>query len=304
MLFNYQHHIVRDLAWAIASPPLLNLEQAPCSWYRDEWYRDLYMASQDWLRRLDEAPEELQQRLDQQKDRRLGRYFETLWAFWLDNNPRFEVIEQNLPLRDEGKTLGELDFLVLDKTSDKYLHWEVAVKFYLGLGDIREHTNWHGPGKKDRLDLKVEHLLNRQSVICQRPVVQKLLRGMDHHVDACGVILKGRLFYPYATFENGIMPVDANPHHLRSYWLTMSDLQRKYAVAHHEIKHFSPLVGYGWMASAQQDHKIAWLSMAELLEAIQNGDYRLPLYVSCGQEDGRNERFFVVADHWTDDLSQ
>ena len=304
MLSDYQHHIVRDLAWAIASPPLLNLEHAHCSWYTDEWYRDLYRTSQDWLQRVDEDPEELQQRLDKQKDRRLGRYFETLWAFWLDNHPRFEVIEQNLPLRDEGKTLGELDFLVLDKASEKTLHWEVAVKFYLGCGDLRERTSWHGPGKKDRLDLKVEHLLNRQSVICQRPVVKKLLRELGHHVDACGVILKGRLFYPYATDENGVVPVDVNPHHLRSYWLTISDLLKKNAAANHEAKYFSPLVGYGWMASAQQDHKIAWLSMTELLEAIQNGDYRLPLYVFCGQEDGSNERFFVVADHWADDLSQ
>lgn len=304
MLFNYQHHIVRDLAWAIASPPLLNLEQAPCRWYRGEWYQDLYMTSRDWLQHLDEAPEELQERLDKQKDRRLGRYFETLWAFWLEKCPRFEVIEQNLALRDECKTLGELDFLVLDKVSGKYLHWEVAVKFYLGLGDICEHTNWHGPGKKDRLDLKVEHLLNRQSVICQRPAVQKLLQEMGHHVDACGVILKGRLFYPYANRENGIMPVDANPRHLRSYWLTMSDLQKKNAAANHEAKRFFPLVGYGWMASIPQDHKIEWLSMNELLKAINNGDFRLPLQLSCKQQEGGNERFFVVADHWADDLSQ
>lgn len=297
MLFNYQHHIVRDLAWAIASPPLLKFEHAPCSWYGDEWYQDLYMTSQDWLQRLDEAPEELQRRLDKQKDRRLGRYFETLWAFWLEHSARFDVVEQNLSIRDEGKTLGELDFLVLDKASGKFLHWEVAVKFYLGTGDIREHTNWHGPGKKDRLDLKAEHLRNRQSVICQRPVVRKLLQGMGYHVDACGVILKGRLFYPYAADENLIMPADANPRHLRSYWLTMTDLMRN-----HGAKYLFPLVGYGWMARAEQSHEIPWLSPNELLEAINNGDYRLPLYVSSKRQGGSSERFFIVPDGWVDGL--
>jgi hypothetical protein len=302
-LFNYQHHIVRDLAWAIASPPLLSLEKASCSWYRDEWYENLYITSRDWLQRLDEAPGELQERLECQKDRRLGRYFETLWAFWLENNPRFELIEQNLALRDEGKTLGELDFLVLDKVSGQNLHWEVAVKFYLGVGDTRQHSNWHGPGRKDRLDLKVEHLRNRQSVIYQRPVVQRLMQAMGYRVDACGVILKGRLFYPYSCNES-LAPVDANPGHLRSYWLTVSALQKKNSEGNYDAKRYSPLVGYGWMASARQDHKIPWMSLDELLEAIKNGDFRLPLQVSCKLQDGGNERFFVVEDRWSGDLSE
>ncbi len=300
MRHNYQHHVVRDLAWAIASPPLLRLEQAACSWYDSDWYQDLYITSQDWLQRLDQAPEALQELLDSQKDRRLGRYFETLWAFWLENSSRFEVIEQNLPLTDQGRTLGELDFLVLDKTSGQSLHWEVAVKFYLGVGDTRQHSRWHGPAKKDRLDLKVEHLRHHQSVICQRPVVQKLLQARGRHVDACGVILKGRLFYPYATGDQAFIPVDADPHHLRSYWLTVSDLQKTNTAT----KLFSPLLGYGWLASVRQHQKMLWLSMNELLEAITNGDFHLPLHVSCKQQDVTGQRFFIVADHWMDDLSQ
>jgi len=300
MLVEYQHHIVRDLAWAIASPPLLRFEQASCSWHGSEWYQDLYLTSQDWLQRLDKAPQALQEILDSQKDRRLGRYFETLWAFWLENSSRFEVIEQNLALRDQGKTLGEMDFLVLDKMSGQYLHWEVAVKFYLGVGDTRQHNSWHGPGKKDRLDLKVEHLRHRQSVICQRPVVQKLLQERGRHVDACGVILKGRLYYPYAIGEKAFIPVDADPHHHRSYWLTVSDLQKTNTAA----KFFSPLVGYGWLASARQHHKTLWLTMNELLEAIENGDFRLPLHITCKQQGAADQRFFIVENYWVDDLSQ
>lgn len=300
MPHNYQHHVVRDLAWAIASPPLLRLEQTACRWYDSDWYQDLYITSQDWLQRLDQAPKALQELLDSQKDRRLGRYFEMLWTFWLENSSRFEVIEQNLPLRDQGKTLGELDFLVFDKVSGQNLHWEVAVKFYLGVGDTRQHSSWHGPGKKDRLDLKVEHLRHRQSVICQRPVVQKLLQERGRHVDACGVILKGRLFYPYTTGDQIFVPVDADPHHLRSYWLTVSDLQKTNIAA----KFFSPLLGYGWLASVRQHQKMLWLNMNELLEAIKNGDFYLPLHVSCKQQDAADQRFFIVADHWMDDLGQ
>ena len=71
------------------------------------------------------------------------------------------------------------------------------IKFYLGVGDTRVQSNWHGPGKKDRLDLKVSHLKHRQSVICQQAVVQKMLQEQGFQVDGCGVILKGQLFYPH-----------------------------------------------------------------------------------------------------------
>ncbi len=69
-------------------------------------------------------------------------------------------------------------------------------------------------------------------------------------------------------------------------------------------KFFSPLVGFGWLASARQHQKTLWLSMNELLEAIKNGNFHLPLQVSCKQQDAAEQRFFIVADHWLDDLSQ
>ena len=302
MLFKFQHHVVRDLAWAIASPPLLIPEKQHCYWYDNEWYRDLYESSLGWLKKLDEAPEILRERLESQKDRRLGRYFETLWAFWLEQSPRFEIIEQNLPLRVDGKTLGELDFLVLDKQSGKTLHWEVAVKFYLGVGDTHLQANWHGPGKKDRLDLKVEHLLNRQSVICQRSVVQVLMHERGYQVDGCGIILKGRLFYPYAIGDKAAFPVDANPYHLHSYWVSMTTLMHNIEARHLEGKCISPLVGYGWMASADQSSEVPTLTVAELAEAITNRIYRLPLFVSCKQKNGDSLRMFIVSDGWEDDL--
>jgi hypothetical protein len=295
MIFNYHNHIVRDLAWAIASPPLLHPGQTACRWYSDDWYKDLYTTSESWLKQLDKSPDVLQERLDSQKDRRLGRYFETLWAFWLENNPRFDVIAHNLPLREAGRTLGELDFLVHDKSSGQNLHWEVAVKFYLGVGDTRLHCNWHGPGKKDRLDRKVEHLCNRQSVIYQRPEVQEMITAMGYRVDTCGVILKGRLFYPHAHDEEASVPVDANPCHLRSYWLTLSELCSQNI----PVNSYSPLVGYGWMASAGEDDKIPWMSLDELITAIKLGDLRLPLYVSSRQPERGSKRFFVVPDDWS-----
>ena len=309
MRFKYRHHIVRDLAWAIASPPLIMQPGEDCLWYDDVWYQNLYKTSQAWFDEQDIAPDELQEKLDSQKDRRLGRYFETLWAFWLEKSPRYELLEQNLALRDEGKTLGELDFLVIDKKSGKCLHWEVAVKFYLGVGELRQHNCWHGPGKKDRLDLKVEHLRNHQSVIARRSQTKQLLKEKGYVVDDCGVILKGRLFYPLENLNGIASPEGANPNHLRSYWITMSDLIERCSEAEENKLRFSPLLGYGWMAHVEPNmikcgHGAPWYNLDELKKLLNNGDYRLPLHLLQSDEKAYQIRFFLVSDDWMKEFRQ
>lgn len=294
----FQHQVVRDLVWAIASPPLIVPGKKQCCWYSEQWYRELYRQSENWLCDLDAQPEYLQQRVDSQKDRRMGRYFETLWAFWLEQHPRYEIVQQNLPLRQGGNTIGELDFLVLDKQSGKYLHWEMAVKFYLGVGDTRMQCNWHGPGKKDRLDKKVEHLHNRQSVISRQPAASVLLDEMGLHVDECGVILKGRLFYPSVTSEPILSPVDAGQEHEKGKWLTLDEFAGSYT----DNEHFFPLLGEGWMAQPGHPGLSKYLSKNNILESIERSRYRLPLYLGQHPNNDNSERIFLVSNDWSESL--
>ncbi len=51
--------------------------------------------------------------------------------------------------------------------------------------------NWHGPNLRDRLDIKVDHLLHRQSVISRDQRVAQWLKRRDLQIDSCAVILKG-----------------------------------------------------------------------------------------------------------------
>jgi hypothetical protein len=299
MVFDYKHHIVRDLAWAVASPPLLMSSKNSCTWYGYSWYKEHYESSIDLFLQLDKDPAELESRLLKQKDRRLGKRFETLWAFWLEKSARFEIVVQNMPLRGGDKTLGELDFVVLDKTTGKYLHWEMAVKFYLGVGDTALHCNWHGPGKNDRLDKKVKHLKYKQSAMCEQPVVRDLLNEMKIEVDDCGVILKGRLFYPDKASRHLPLPVDASPDHLRSYWVSMQTFMNSYS----DKAQFYPLIGQGWLASIDHDEVEKGMDKTQLNEAVDCGQLRLPLYVVRSKGKSDTERFFIVSDDWDADFS-
>ncbi|HHO59056.1 MAG TPA: DUF1853 family protein, partial [Thiotrichales bacterium] len=193
----FDHQCVRDLAWALASPPLMQPQGAECDWPDAAYFQAIYHDALPWLQSLDKDPSELEDLLARQKDRRLGRYFETLWYFWLLNQRRYEIVETNLQVIIDGETLGEMDFILYDTRERCFVHWEVAVKFYLGVGDTQQLSNWHGPGQRDRLDRKFQHLLNRQSTISTRPGVANWLAERRIQIDRCAVILKGRLYYPW-----------------------------------------------------------------------------------------------------------
>ena len=121
------HPAVRDLAALLTAPPL---------WYSGcELPVPRLLGSQGFrfLISLDDAPAPLTQWLEQEASfgHRLGRYAESLLAFWLAHAPHCQLIARNHPIRSEsGQTLGAADFLCL-LDSVPY-HLELTCKYYGG----------------------------------------------------------------------------------------------------------------------------------------------------------------------------
>ena len=292
----FRHGCVADLAWAVSSPPLLRVRNSDCAWYDGSWFQDQYRQIEPRLRELDRDPVELESLLQAQKDQRLGNYFETLWSFALELNPRYELIERNLQIIDGQRTLGEMDFVVLDRDTGRYAHWELAIKFDLGVGDTERHDAWHGPGGKDRLDLKVDHLSSRQTLLSTHPLARAALNARGIEISECAVILKGRLFYPWKECGAERYPMQANPSHLTGCWLTRDALLHSFDAD----ARFSPLVRHGWMADEALEAAVAGCTADTLLRLVDGGRYRLPLQVSRLECRSQRERFFIVDDNWPD----
>jgi hypothetical protein len=290
----YQNRCIADLSWAVSSPPLLLYEGSDCTWFSGSWYRDQYSEIEQQLHALDRDPAILESLLAAQKDRRLGNYFETLWSFALQLNPRYQLIERNLQIHDGESTLGEMDFIVLDNETGRCAHWELAIKFYLGIGDTVNHEAWHGPGKKDRLDLKIDHLLSKQTRLSRHPVVKAQLAERGIVIDDCAVILKGRLFYPRQHGGPEGFPKYANPSHLRGHWLTRQQLMQTCGAD----ARFMPLIRSGWMAEFSKDHAPGGYSIGALMRLVDDGLYRLPLQVAWLGTASEVERLFIVNDDW------
>ncbi len=290
---NYRHDVVRDLAWAIASPPLMLSDSPDCEWFDDTWYQHRYTDSAGWLQALDQDPAPLLRAVAAQKDRRLGNYFETLWAYWLEASQRYDLLARNLPIREGGATLGELDFIVRDNLDGLNYHWEVAVKFYLGVADTRQPGNWHGPGRRDRLDIKLKHLRERQSQLCRLPQTQALLHEQGIDIAGCAVILKGRLFYPHEQLLP-LPPQGACASHLHSRWFRLADLRAQV----NDDDWFHPLLRSGWMSEhSALDDSTGRYRWRELEAAIGQNEYRLPLCLARISGD-RYSRLFLVPDDW------
>jgi len=283
--------MVRDLAWALSSPPLLQRSDPHLRWLENRWFKQICGQYGDVLAQLDKDPRPLQEIVDARKDRRLGNYFETLWRFWLNTNQRYRLLFANLPLHCASRTLGEFDFLVQDIETGKTLHWEIAVKFYLGVADTSQPVNWLGPAQRDRLDIKTDRLLNHQGRLSHHPEAVQLFEQLGIQVDETWLILKGRLFYPACINAN--MPHGAYPNHLRGFWLDRRSLSSLQASL------WLPLARHQWLAPLAQIDPAVCLDNRALIEKWQNTPLHYPVCIARiikGVEVGRG---FIVTDNWS-----
>jgi uncharacterized protein len=186
MLPQFRHDIVRDLAWVAFSPPLLDGSTLP---QRDPLQDSIWRANPDALlqrlQRLDDATAELAALFPAARDRRLGNYYERLWHALLTLAPDVSIVAHNIALREDGRTLGELD-LIIRAANGEVVHLEIAIKFYLGRPELMttasscsDPTLWWGPDPRDQLARKVDRLRNHQLPLvsqlaahCSQPLPQ------------------------------------------------------------------------------------------------------------------------------------
>lgn len=294
----WQHPLVRDLAWALLSPPLLRSRDRQIRWLDLVWSQRAYRSFETRLQELDADPSPLAASLQARHDHRLGSHFEGLLAFWLADpaNSLYRLHAAGIPIRQNQQTLGELDFVVEDLASGRMQHWEVAVKFYLGIRPGGDHSAWIGPGLRDRLDLKVDHLLDHQLPLSHHPAARQALNelGISEWDSIC--LLKGRLFYPGDATPADWQPQAACPEHWRGWWLSATDFLRDFGNLGLQ---WCLLPKAHWLTPLTPDVRIGELYTAStLLESVgPNFDNRAIAVV--GLRDGAEvERGFITPPSW------
>jgi len=292
---------VKDLAWVISNPPLIQGEINHCNWTTSTFWQHEAACFDSAIKNNNANPSKLHQLITEQKDHRLGHRFETLLAFWFKNSERYELITQNLQVRDSERTIGEFDFIVKDKKAGQVQHWEVACKFYLGIGDTQDIENWHGPMLKDRLAKKYEQMQTSQSILSKHPAAQTSLKALNIKIDQTICVMKGRLFYPIEQATK-LAPDLISPNHQQGWWARPSAFKQ----------HFMD-IDLVWLAL----RKDQWLSPQliqpnekcyttyELVQSAVTGSFPPLCIAGFDSKDLQNEvtRGFLVPENWAHNLT-
>ncbi|MBO3276544.1 DUF1853 family protein [Pseudomonas schmalbachii] len=291
---------VRDLAWTLLSPPLLaataRRQRHPLAASR--WHSEPNQLA-DWLQEQDRQPGELAAWLDAEPRQRLGRYYERLWQFALEQAPDIRLLAANLPVRNNGHTLGELDLLVED--DDGPHHLELAIKLYLG--PARDGPeDWLGPGAEDQLTRKLQHLYDHQVPLSSTAEGSAVVQAFTDSPVQASLWLGGYLFYPWP--QDCPPPAGADPRHLRGRWLHRRDwdLYRRQSSGRWQM-----LPRAQWLSPARISPEQSWdeAQFEQWLEQLPEDGFpqmlaRLTLRDGDWQEC---ERLFLVSDRWPDEPS-
>lgn len=275
---HYQHPDVRNLAWVLAAPALLRYlpdSVHPVRVLDDRFWQPLAQAYQPRLAALNADPRPLTDFLSQQRNHRLGYYFEHLLLFWLQDEDwhPFRVLAHHAALYQGKLTIGELDFLLLNTRGQVIEHWEVAVKFYLGHAPYSQAARWLGPNCHDTLGNKLQHLAQQQfrfQAYAQWPIAQRCL------------VMKGQLFYPQGQTLSG--PDCLNPAHLRGAWW---DWQAFVAHPAHALLNWRHADRQEWLSHQQDSLQLPLQALNTLTIAPSQRPELLLGFAADGQEQQR-----------------
>lgn len=218
---------------------------------------------------------------------------------WLQQDDNFSLIKANHQVFDKKRTVGEFDFLL--SHLGQVEHWEVAIKFYLGLPDTRKANHWHGPNTTDRLDLKYTHLSNRQLKLASNPLGQQALDELKLKVSVVRCIIKGRLFYPWPQYSRGEfeVPEIINSNHEKGWWIdeanmTDNDFNR---VVYLEKQH--------WLSPITKNDPLRVMDLPGLREFLQSPGIEQATHVALLDESSNEiSRGFIVKPIWRQRAAQ
>lgn len=244
------------------------------------------MLADDLLLQLDEGEPVVLSEDD--RDRRLGHVFERWLLQRLGQHPYLDVCAHNLAIRRGGRTLGELDLVVHDRRNDHFEHWEMTVKFYLGLHD----GIWPGPNPADQFQRKAHHLFTHQFPLSDRSAARLCLADLGvPRIDGKRLLSRGALFYP--ADRTLAAPADAHPLHTRGLWWSSANLP-----AHWQ---WLPLRREQWLGMKPlSDKGTSLLASTDMLDYVRS--VNRPVMV-LGVDPNRPvpQSGFIVSEQWLAD---
>lgn len=280
--------------WAIFSPSLLTYPFST-SYVRDENHRKAIL---QLLYELDQTSDLVDRHFAEIGNMPMGKYFEQLLFFILNQDERYEVILKNHQVVEKKQTVGEIDLILRDTLTGQFEHWEIALKFYLQSKPSVEHGAMLGPNAIDNLAKKMKKLTERQL-----PLTTELneIGILGNPTISNKLLLKGQFFYHIShQAACNIFPSHINQKHEFGWWCHLSEAER--AIDKH--MQWTTIRKPNWIGPILELDNNNLLSNSDLHDLLQQyfqQEIHSVLCVGLQQENGiwiEQTRGFVVNDDW------
>ena len=229
--------------------------------------------------------------LKEPKTKVLGKRMEYFFHYYISHFGDLEVLAHNQQIILNKITLGELDFLLKDSSSEEIHHVELIYKFYLydPTCGTSEKDHLIGPNRRDSLNRKLERLQKRQFPLLFQPATEKLLQDLDISPEKVfqKMCFKAYIFLPKQ--ERKIAFSEVNPQSVLGYWIRLKDFTTK---GYGENEFFSPKKKY-WPVNPEKNS--TWYSYSEIRQQIAPRlQDELSQLIWMRTPLGNVEKFFVV----------
>ena len=158
---------------------------------------------------------------------RLGHQVEYIFKQLIEHSAQYNILVYNLPIRKEKRTLGEIDFILKDNSTEQLIHLELTYKFYIIDSEIADPIHsLIGPNRRDTFFLKKEKIKNVQFPLLHSEQGANALHlfGIDHKVLEHQCCFKTQLFLPYGKKE--IIIEGFNKDCIAGFWLRLDNLNQ------------------------------------------------------------------------------
>ncbi|QNR25641.1 DUF1853 family protein [Croceimicrobium hydrocarbonivorans] len=281
---------LRRIWWALSTPSFLDLPDS-AHYFHDDQHRALIA---ELLIKEDQESAKVNAHFEAQVPQVMGRYFEQLLLYVLELDPHYEVLAANVQIIEDKITRGELDLILYDKKKEQKRHWEVALKYYLQVGEDGNHHNFLGPSRRDFLGRKMEKLRKLQLPLSHHSQIRAEFGDLKSEL-----FLKGELYYPWA--KEKLWPNQARADAPSFYFLSIHQLKELHSVS---TAKFCILKKPDWIGPYFTESPSECFSLTKLVEELEaefQRIYRPQLIAKMSDSKSsfkEEERYFIIPDGW------
>lgn len=229
---------------------------------------------------------------------RLGHQIEYIFRQLLDHSPNYNVLAHNIQIKKEKETIGEIDFIVEQKSADirfresikKLLHIELTYKFYIIDPNISEPIHrLMGPNRKDMFFTKMTKTRDKQLPLLHTKEGKKALKSLSISTENIlqKIAFLGQLFTPYNKDIPNIRPL--NKKCIVGFWVSFDTFNQG---IFKEYTYYIPQK-YEWLHKPHQEviYKSHYDTLLEI--NMRHINQRSPM-VWIKKSDAIFEKCFVV----------